>query len=286
MTHHSDDRFEIKIADREAIDLAVQWAAEEGWNPGLEDADSFYQTDSQGFLVAYLDEQPIATISVVKYGEAFAFLGFYIVKPEYRGQGYGIQIWQAGLKHCQGRNIGLDGVVEQQDNYKKSGFQLAYRNIRYAGTSRSMQNSYANIQPINNYPLAEVIAYDSAFFPVTREAFLTAWLSQPRAISLGWSNNGKLSGYGMIRPCHSGYKIGPLFADNSTIAEQLFESLVTSVEPNQPIFLDIPEVNPHALALVEKHGMEKVFETARMYNQTIPNIDTARCFGVTSFELG
>jgi hypothetical protein len=32
-----------------------------------------------------------------------------------------------------GCTIGLDGVVAQQGNYLKSGFQLAYRNIRYQG---------------------------------------------------------------------------------------------------------------------------------------------------------
>jgi predicted GNAT family N-acyltransferase len=40
-------------------------------------------------------------------------LGFYIVKKDYRGQGDGIQIWKAALNHLSGRNIGLDGVLEQ-----------------------------------------------------------------------------------------------------------------------------------------------------------------------------
>ncbi len=49
---------------------------------------------------------------------------------------------------------------------------------------------------------------------------------------------------------------------------------------------DIPEVNPHAVALVQKKRMQKVFETARMYNKKIPEIPTDRVLGVTSFELG
>ena len=35
------------------------------------------------------------------------------------------------LSSC--RNVGLDGVVEQQPNYRMSGFSYAYANVRYEG---------------------------------------------------------------------------------------------------------------------------------------------------------
>ncbi|MCT7656347.1 GNAT family N-acetyltransferase [Oceanimonas sp. NS1] len=78
-----------------------------------------------GFLIGLLDDEPIATLSVIKYDDSFGFLGFYIVKPEYRGKGHGIEIWKAGINYLQDLNIGLDGVVDQQENYRKSGFNLA-----------------------------------------------------------------------------------------------------------------------------------------------------------------
>jgi ribosomal protein S18 acetylase RimI-like enzyme len=106
---------------RHELNLAIDWAAIEGWNPGSYDADCFYAADPNGFLIGLLGDEPIATISVVKYGDSFGFLGFYIVKPEYRGMGYGIQIWNAGLEYLKGRTIGLDGVLAQQSNYSKSG---------------------------------------------------------------------------------------------------------------------------------------------------------------------
>jgi hypothetical protein len=31
--------------------LALEWAAAEGWNPGLHDARCFYAADPQGFLI-------------------------------------------------------------------------------------------------------------------------------------------------------------------------------------------------------------------------------------------
>jgi GNAT superfamily N-acetyltransferase len=103
--------YTIRAMTRQEVNIATGWAAEEGWNPGLYDADCFYAADPNGFLVGLFDDMPIATISAVKYGSSFGFLGFYMVKPDYRGKGYGIQIWNAGLAFAKGRTIGLDGVV-------------------------------------------------------------------------------------------------------------------------------------------------------------------------------
>ncbi|MGO9719128.1 MAG: GNAT family N-acetyltransferase, partial [Methylocella sp.] len=94
-----------------------------------------------------------------------------------------------------------------------------------------------------------------------------------------------LEGYGVLRACRRGFKIGPLFADDPHIAGTLFQGLASRV-PGQPIFLDTPEANPAAIELAKRHGMEPVFETARMYTKGSPAERIDRCFGVTTFELG
>ncbi|MGB0515293.1 MAG: GNAT family N-acetyltransferase, partial [Wenzhouxiangellaceae bacterium] len=118
---------------RSELDLVVDWAAAEGWNPGVNDPNCFHAADPAGFLLGLIDDEPVGSISVVRYGRAFGFLGFYIVKPDYRQQGYGIRLWHAGIEQLADRTLGLDGVVDQQSNYKKSGFVLAHNNLRYAG---------------------------------------------------------------------------------------------------------------------------------------------------------
>ena len=95
-----------------------------------------------------------------------------------------------------------------------------------------------------------------------------------------------LAGYGVIRPCRSGYKIGPLFADRPELAEQLFRALKTSVPNGSPVYLDIPESNSAAIDLVQRHGMQVVFKTARMYMGQQPDLCIDRIFGITTFELG
>jgi GNAT superfamily N-acetyltransferase len=271
---------------RQEVDIAINWAAAEGWNPGLYDADCFYAADPNGFLVGLLGDEPMATVSVVKYGDSFGFLGLYMVKPEYRGQGYGIQIWNAGLACLRGRTIGLDGVVAQQDNYKKSGFTLAYRNIRYQGAGGGRLPTESGIVQLSMLSFDEIDAYDKPFFPDNRRQFLMAWINQPQSTALGILRNRTLAGYGVLRSCRSGYKMGPLFADSPELAERLFLALKTHAPEGAPIYLDTPAVNPAAVDLAKRHNMIVVFETARMYAGKSPDLPVNRLFGVTTFELG
>ena len=130
------DALIVRTMRPDEISLAVDWAAGEGWNPGLADDVCFASVDPEGFLIAELDGRPAAIVSCVNYDANFSFLGFYIVRADLRGKGYGLRIWNAAIAHAGPRVIGLDGVVAQQDNYRKSGFRLAYANVRYGGRSR------------------------------------------------------------------------------------------------------------------------------------------------------
>jgi hypothetical protein len=278
--------YRIRTMTPAEVALAIDWAAEEGWNPGRHDAASFRVADPEGFLVGVLDGEPIASISVVRYGATFGFLGLYIVRREHRGNGHGWRLWQAGMAFLAGRSVGLDGVVAQQDNYRKSGFVPAWRNVRYAGLARAADAPDAHVVDATTLPFAALAAYDAPFFPDDRTAFLRQWLAQPEAFPLAYVSEGRIEGYGVVRPCRSGWKIGPLFADSAAIAEALIASLSARLPAGTPLFLDVPEPNAAAVALAQRQGMSPAFETARMYTGAAPALPLARLFGVTTFELG
>jgi ribosomal protein S18 acetylase RimI-like enzyme len=271
---------------RDEVELALDWAAAEGWNPGLEDAACFYAADPQGFLLGSLGDEPVASISVVKYGDDFGFLGFYIVKPGFRGRGLGLALWQAGMSSLAGRNVGLDGVPAQQDNYRKSGFALAWRNIRQEGMGGGDAPADYRLVPLAAVPFGILRGYDQQFFPADRSDFLRCWIAQPGSAAIGFAERERLKGYGVLRPCREGYKIGPLFADDAAVAESLFLALKAHAGAGEKIYLDTPQANPQALALARRHSMSAVFETARMYTKGVPPLPMARLYGVTTFELG
>ncbi|MFP4125475.1 MAG: GNAT family N-acetyltransferase [Alphaproteobacteria bacterium] len=274
----------IKPMTASDLRTAVDWAAAEGWNPGLMDAFCFATVDPDGMLVATVDDVPVGCITVVNYDAAFAFLGFYIVQAEHRGRGYGMALWRAGMAHAGERLVGLDGVPAQQANYRKSGFVYAWRNVRYGGHIAPAPPE-ARLVPLERGHLDAVAALDRQVFPAARAGFLEAWLTAAGHIALGQVEDDRLTGFAVLRRCREGAKIGPLVAPDRRTAEALLDGLVARFGAG-PVFLDVPEVNPAAMAVAEARGLTPVFETARMYTGPAPAVDTARIFGVTTFELG
>jgi GNAT superfamily N-acetyltransferase len=272
---------------REEIPLALDWAAAEGWNPGLADAECFHAADPEGFLVAELDGTPIGCVSAVRTGQDFGFIGFYIVRPGHRGAGHGIALWHAAMARLAGRTVGLDGVVAQQANYRRSGFALAHRNVRY-GAPAPRAPAIATgpaVVAAADLPFAALAALDRRVFPVTRDGFLRRWLGAPGHVALAARGPGGAVGYGVLRPCREGSKIGPLVATDPCAARALFGALLAAA-PAGPVFLDLPEPNVDAVAMALAAGMAPAFETARMYAGPDPTLPLDEIYGITSFELG
>lgn len=277
--------YRVRRMMRAELDLAIDWAAQEGWNPGLSDAACFHAADPDGFLLGLLDGEPIASISVVRYGPQYGFLGFYIVREPFRGSGCGLAIWRAGMAQLGDRVVGLDGVPAQQQNYGKSGFVLAHRNVRFGGIVALDAAVPRDVIDLCQVSFPEIAAYDARLSPAPREVFLRPWLSTEQRIGRALVREGRLAGYGVIRHCREGWKIGPLFADDAAGAEALFGALA-SAAPGETLYLDVPEPNAAALALAERHGLTPRFETARMYRGAAPALPLEQIFGITTFELG
>jgi len=262
--------------------LAIDWAAAEGWNPGLNDADCFYQADPDGFFMAEVDGTPAGCIAAVAYNEQFGFVGLYITRPDLRRYGTGMALLHAAQGYLGERTIGADGVLNMVPKYLQIGFCPAHKNARYQGVGLLDTSSLA---APDNLSFTELEEYDRRFFPAPRSRFLQSWINQPRGCFRMVRAGGRIVGYGLMRPCRQGFKIGPLFADTPEIADELYRSLASSAVGSQ-IFLDIPVCNRAALELVQRYGMTRVFETERIYRGAPPALPLEQIYGITSFELG
>lgn len=287
MGERMSDVFAIRTMNASDLQQAIAWAADEGWNPGVSDLAPFLAADPDGFFTGTLNGEPVTSISAVRYGDRYGFVGFYICRPSLRGKGYGLETWSHALKYLDGRTVGLDGVIAQQDNYRKSGFELAHRNIRMGGIPAADTPLDPRLAPLGQGIFPSVLTYDRQFFPDDRSEFLKIWCSPLSETRRGFVlvDEGKVAGYGVIRQCQDGFKIGPLFADTPQGADILFRGLASQVK-GQTVYLDVPETNAEALALAERYDLSPEFETARMYKGPIPSLPLERTFGITTFELG
>lgn len=284
----------IRNMTRPELDELFDWAAREGWNPGVHDAELFWASDPAAFIAASRGGELIGGGAITSYNGDFGFMGFFIVRSEYRGQGLGNTLWHARRERLlarlrPGSSIGMDGVFAMQDYYAKGGFVFSHRNMRFRAeiTERTAPSQVGDqdILPLTTFPFDEVVNYDRSCFPAARETFLNGWITQADALAVGCQRESRLSGYGVARRCREGYKIGPLFADDALAANALYARLAEFAQGG-PLFLDAPENNPAAMALVRQQGMTEVFGCARMYLGPPPAIAHERVFGVTTFELG
>lgn len=277
----------LRIAPMTLADLGLvlDWAAAEGWNPGLDDAEAFRAADPAGFLIGRVDDLPVAAIATVRHSDAFGFLGLYLTRDGWRGRGLGARLWQAGLAHLGERTVGLDGVLARQKNYARAGFRASHRTIRHQGAVTAAPAP--DVVPVRPDHLPALLALDRESSGVDRAAYLTAWFTDtPRRRTLVLDRGGRIEGYGTIRACRSGAKVGPLHAADPHDAARLLAALALLAPPAGGLFLDIPEPNYAALALARDLGFSQVFETARMFRGPPPPIDNAAVFAEVTLELG
>lgn len=280
----------LRPAERHELDQIADWAFLEGWNPGLHDAEVCHGLDPKAFLVIPgSDGGPLGSISAVRYGTDFGFIGYFMVLPELRGGRIGLELGRGALDLLEGRNIGIDGVENKVANYRTWGFEPACCNIRHQGETRPGKSAPKAFISLTGGDAEMVADLDARFFPARRELFWFLWLSRHGTRAYGMmneTNEAALDGMVVARPCRRGYKIGPLYARHPEQAGGLLQQVLMDLPPETPYFLDVPDFNSEALQLAGEFGMTPVFRTVRMYNREIPKLDRNEVYGITSFELG
>ncbi|XP_015766746.1 PREDICTED: uncharacterized protein LOC107345539 isoform X1 [Acropora digitifera] len=291
------------VAESEVESIVIKAQAEENWRPGLKDAECFLACSPSGIFVGELNEKPIGCILITKYSDDFGYVGSYIVWKEFRGKGYGFAMYTAALERVKVKAIAGCALLELEKMYHKIGARGHLYGGRYdfhiptsmrclsetsTGESVSM-----NVQCFDKVNQEALFAYDSHVFGFPRHAFLNKWLYVSGSHSLvATDGDGAVVGYVTARPTYvkeDGYRIGPLFADSSSIAEKLlkalFEILLHQEEGPSTICMD--SFTEEAQVLARKLQGRKLIEMVYMTTSgTLPSGYFDKWFGHTSVEMG
>ncbi len=282
----------IRNLSLEEVREAVRWADREGWEPGLGDAEPFFAADPEAFFAAEIDGRVVATISAVRCSADVVFMGFYIVEPGLRGTGVGRHLYDEIVARLGGLTLGGDAVPQQVANYETEGFEVAYWNARYSSSGLGGPAQGADPLPDGQslVPAASVnfdalVEFDARHCFGPRPQFLELWIAGPgRDSVVATTASGEISGFAASRQTGIGHRIGPVFADGERVAESLILTLAGRLDGR--VAVDVPQPNADAVSLLEAHGMERSFETARIYRGPAPELPLRRIFGITSLELG
>lgn len=282
---------EIRQMTSDEVKELFQWAEFEGWNPGINDSKCIWNIDPDGFLALVQNGKMIGGVAIFKHCNTYGFMGLFIVAKPYRGQKLGTKL---GFK-CRDlllsrlsprATIGLDGVDAMVPFYEKGGFKPYTRHRRFQlSTPSTHAKLHDDIVDLKTLPIDTISNYEEGCFQCPRPRFLDDWINQPGAISFACISENSILGFGVMRPCCIGWKIGPLFANSLEIADRLFQAFQLH-SANRPIFLDAPHNNPMAIELCRKYQMDEVFGCVRMYYGPVPQLDNRRIFGITTLEAG
>ena len=281
--------FEIRRLTAEEMEQMISNAVDgEGWTESYDVLHAFRVLDHDGFLGGFIEGKLIGHISCVRWPENYGFVGYYIVIPEYRGKGYGMKLWNAGMKHLEGCNVGLDGVIEEVPLYLKSGFKEYFENTRWEGISKVMPAD-SHIIRYNESMIDQIAEYDRKCFPSERKEFLKAWLTVPHGHSVVYMDNGVIRGYAAMHRTTKSNEIAPCFADNKEIAKALYIALINELGDGVSVHWNIPGENPAALELIKElaeYQVKQKFAIIRMYNRGIPKVDSEKIWSMHSYSIG
>ena len=292
--------FQIRPISSIDIPIITEWARTEGFAPGVGDVNIYRNTDKQGIWIGCLDDIPIGCIAGVRYNPNYGFIGLFIVRREYRGKGYGLELWKHALEYLKNTPlIGLEAATSRIEDYQNWGFRISSITTRWqcnfsgeCGTKKIYEDEhFENLRILDGKSVKSnnVQLYDANREPSPRPHFLSDWLDHIEGnVSVLVDDNQNCHGFGRIRPCllseKNGWRIGPLLADTPPLAEIILSDLLTS--HSGQILLDAPGSNPYVTYLLKGFGFKEISHTYRMYRGNKPKVSMNQVYGLACLELG
>ncbi len=244
-----------------------------GWNQLPEDWLRLLQHEPQGCFVAMIENRIVGTVTTTRHQTDLGWIGMMLVHPDFRGRGIARQLMQSALNYLRQsdvRCIMLDATPLGEPVYLKMGFVPDWSFSRWHRTNGSDKDSVVDAQ-------AAVSALPSSWptnlQQLDRNAFgaeRLRWLDRvlPNCLRQSFVNNNDDYGFGLLRSGHSAFYLGPVTASTATAAQQIVDNLLHQL--SGPVFWDVPEPNPAAVAMAEARGFQRLRSLTRMrYGDTL-----------------
>jgi len=271
------------------IDAGLRLCRATGWNQVARDWAQFLALEPQGARVAEWDGRVVGTVTTLRYGDRFGWIGMVLVDPAVRGRGLGtLLLDQAMLLLLDMPLMRLDATPAGHAIYLKRDFREEFRIRRLQATApRGLVGpAGSRVRIMSASDLPDVIALDEQVFGARRAAMLHwMWGGAP---DYAWivRHAGTVAGYALGRHGHAFEHLGPIVASDEEAA-RLLAAAVLSDHPGRNFVIDAPLHTAGWLCALEDMGFREQRPFIRMSKGTggVPG-DPKRQFAVLGPEFG
>lgn len=227
---------------------------------------------------------------ILVHSDTVASSGLNIVKEGCRQFGIGKKLFRNVMDVMNDRNVGGTSLSNRITFYGQFGWTIKSYTIHYnAGPInpdfvKEPQQGDFEIVRLGEVNISDFIAYDTEIHTVPRAVFISNWAFSTNAHSFVALRNGRVCGYGVLRPADIGHRMYPLYADDSAIAHALFCKLAEHVPNNEPVIFSQPVENEVANEFVSANNFVTYLSMTRLYNKWNIPVDLRRVYSVSSTE--
>ena len=280
----------------EARDHVFARAAAEGWIPGALDHVSYFAADC-GFFVGEVNGEVVACVSAVNFTNKYGFIWNFVVDAEHRNKGYGKKMMRTAVESLpDGCIIGGEEIADDLvAKFVGLGAIFAWINQCFSVEAEKglealgrleNRSGTIDVRPATEVSFRALNNYDTSTFGWSRPVFLKEWISALNSYAHAAVNGGKIVGYAVVRSAFlakDGWRIGPLFADDSHVARRLFRAVFESVASREGpaaccnnttvVNARVPRgdiCNPDALQIVRQFQATEKESFTRLYIPRVP----------------
>ncbi len=283
----------IRVMRTEDVAFADSIRALAGWNQTLADWQRFLTCEPGGCFVAEIDGAPAGTATCTCYGTELGWIGMLLVHPDRRRRGIGSALMRHCLAYLENRGVAcikLDATPLGQPLYEQLGFVPELSLTRWeAQPLRAVTVPARDGTALcSTADWEEVLALDERAFGWPRREMLSAVARQCCQVIVCRAAPGSGFGYGMLRKGSRAYYLGPVAADEFTMASHIVLRLLSHVPPEkEAVFWDVLDQNEPATALAQSLGFTPQRHLVRMFRGRHPRKgDPHRQFAIVDPATG
>ena len=287
MTHPNVD-IVIRPMQQADIDAGLRLCRLAGWDQVRRDWQRFLDGPDSSAWAAAADDEVIATVATIRYGGRFGWIGMVLVNPAAQGRGVGAALLrQAADSLADLPAIRLDATPAGQPLYQKQGFVEECPLTRMESTSVKIDaESRGHARDMTRGELSEVIAMDRLAFGASRADLLEWMYDGAPQYAFVAERGGNLSGYLLGRQGHQFDHLGPIVADDRTVAMDLTKACLAR-HRDQAFVIDAARHDDGWILFLDSIGFHPQRPYVRMYRGEPAAFGVARQqFAVLGPEFG